>query len=179
MAAKRKSPSTPVTLENALKTLQALGFKVTPPTNEEDRVKQEASLEKLGFSDKAKKAEKPKAPSEDLVGHLGIVHCVSGVTYGPGEIRLPREQASLFNALLHQDKLAKDAYFDTADYHSVSRCYMIKPGNGRDQHHKYQKLPLSQAQFDGEAMWEQAAITAGKIDLAGYNPQALPETRSF
>ena len=170
---KRGTNTTPVTLEQALKTLQDLGFKVTPPTSQEEQEKQETSLEKLGFVDKPlpKKKGKVKEPEEEMLTTvLGISHSIADTVYGPGKVTLPKSQASLFNSLVYQDNLAKQAHFDEARLNPYSRCFMIRQGNGQDRHNKFRKQEVSESQFNSDQIWEEATITTGRADIAGVNP---------
>ena len=70
-------------LETLIKNLQALGFKITPPTSQEDLQRQEESVAKLGFIEKRKTKE---APSTALTCTLGIAHVIAGTVYGPGVV---------------------------------------------------------------------------------------------
>ncbi len=177
-----RKKSVPVNLEEALKTLQSLGFKVTPPSSSEEKVLQEESVEKLGFTSpvKAKKStkktiEKPKV----LKGYLGIEHHISGQIYGPGEIVLPIEQASLFNSLLHQDQLARKAHYDSVQTNPYSRCFMIQTGTSSDRYNRFTKREVSESQFNSDYIWDNPSIVTGKQDIAGSNSTVYQNNRPF
>lgn len=120
VVAKSKSRSTrprTITLEEAIETLQALGFSITVPTSTEEKERQEASLAKLGFSDSGTKvaSSRVKPQPEYLTGHLYLAHSIAEATYGPGEFTLPLSAASLYRSLLQQDQAAVRSLTDTAD----------------------------------------------------------------
>jgi len=171
-AKKRNKNPTAKDLEKALATLKALGFSINIPTSEEDINRQQASLDKLGFSSTGplSSSKQEKHPTT-LVARLCSSHCIAGTIYGPGDITLPYEEATLFQSLLQADQAAIRATRDTVDYNPVARCFLIKPGNGKDTHNKYTKRAVSEAEFsagldvNGNS---EATITAGAYDIAGY-----------
>src|SRR6266571_6033294 len=80
-----------VSLQQALETLQKLGFKVTPPSTEQDRQAHEESIDLLGITDtpvKQSRNRKVSKVDEKLQGILYFSHHVGGNTYGPGNIVL-------------------------------------------------------------------------------------------
>jgi hypothetical protein len=171
-------------LETLIKNLQALGFKITPPTTQQDQERQEASLEMLGFADtQPKKALKEEQGDAFVTFTLGARHTISNHVFGPGEVTLPREEAALIQTLVKQDQLCRLAHMDTAQYNPISRSFLIKPGNGLDQHHKYRKIEVSAAQLqsatDNDQDFSQISVTAGAFDVAGYNPQFNQERLEF
>jgi len=173
--AKAKSRSTrpkSITLEEAIETLQSLGFAITVPTSVEDRERQEESLARLGFVEaeskkKPTKSKSSKAQPEYLIGHLYLAHVIAEATYGPGELRLPVEQSSLFRSLLQQDQAAVRSFTDTADRQPFSRCFLITPGRGQDAKNKFSKLEVSQDVFDSDNFINNVTVRAGAVDVAG------------
>src|SRR6266446_7711099 len=108
MAEKRNKNPTSKEIEKALEVMKSLGFLVTPPSSQKELEKQETSIEKLGFTEKVvkKKVKEPKVP-QFLTCHLGAMHYAGGMSYGPGEVKIPSAQEGLFRHLVHQDNLAK------------------------------------------------------------------------
>ena len=128
-----------VSLEQALETLKALGFSVVIPTSDEDKVKQDQSLSKLGFVDRDNKPQRKARKPTTLKGYLHACHRVGSASYGPGEIELSVNDQDLFRTLLQQDQACVRAHMDTTQYNSLSRCYLIQPGRSADTKNKFAK----------------------------------------
>ena len=165
------------TLEEAIAILQSLGFTVNVPTVEADIKRQEASRAALGFVE----GEQPKMPSSVFIlkGRLYAAHIVGGNTYGPGELTLPANQTDLYHSLLQADQACIRGHMDTTQHSTVSRCYIIRPGGGQDRHNKYSKVEVSESTFNSASFLDNATITAGAVDVAGYNPSHGQEQRPF
>jgi len=168
MAEKRVKSPTAKQIEQALETMRALGYKIEPPSAELDSAKQEASIVKLGF--KGRKAKVIPESTKQLKCNLGFAQTLGGTTYGPGEVVLEANQVSLLRTLVHQDQLTRAQYYDTAQYQPYSRCFIIQPGRSGDSHHRYSKVEVTEAAFNGPAFLSSPTITTGKFDIAGYNP---------
>lgn len=167
-------------LEKAIALLQSVGMQVTPITNEEFESKQQDSLTKLGVR-KTKKdifKQQPKDP-EFLVTFLHATHSIGNETYGPGEVRIPFSQDGLFRTLVHQDRLAIQARMDTKEYNPISNTFIIEEGRNSQSLCKYLKRPVTQSQFDSGIDTMAPAISAGAMDVAGYNPTFLNPNRTF
>lgn len=164
---KPKSSKKTVTLEEAIKTLQDLGFDVSIPSTEQDRHRQKSSLAALGFESASRGVEsKPSGPTR-LTGTLITSHSIGGNTYGPGLLDLPVEQEDLFRTLLQQDQSCVRAHMDTVDYIRNSRCYLIQPGRSEDKKNKFSKVEVSEAVFNSDAFLGNTGIVAGAMDVAG------------
>ena len=168
-----KQPS----LEEALELLQSLGFSVVVPTAASDKAMQQDSRAALGFTDVAEVVAIPSGLI--LHGYLNACHIVAGTSYGPGKFSLPGNQTDLYRSLLQADQACTKGHMDTTQYNTVSRCFIIKPGDGRDKYHKYAKLEVSEAVFNSNQFIDNVSVTAGAIDAAGYNPSFGQENRTF
>lgn len=158
-------------LADALKVMQSLGFKVTPPSTEEEKAKQKASMKKLGFSEAVRKVTEVEMAPKVLKAYLGAAHVIAGVVYGPKEINLPLSEESLFRTLLHQDQMSRAGHLDTAEYNPRSRCFMI--GERKN------KVEVSEAAFNSDAVWNVPSFAVGAMDIAGFNPSMQSENRTF
>ena len=148
-------------LQKMLETMQALGFKIEPPSTEVDQGKQEASMNKLGFAKSHVKKVKSPEPEKALHGTLVTQHYVGQKRYGPGNFMLPLKEVALFNELLHQDKIAQQSYLETLN--PIQRYYVIQavPHNPR----YIQKKEVTAQQFDTV---DTPAVNVGKHEAAGW-----------
>src|SRR6266446_8968269 len=165
MPEKRNKNPTSREIEKALEVMKSLGFLVTPPSSQVELEKQETSIEKLGFTEKRakRKVKDPKVP-QFLTCYLGATHYAGGQSYGPGEVKIPSSQEGLFRHLVYQDKIAKQAHYDTAQYNPHSHDFIIS-SNGNNG--GFRKVEVSEHYFNSDSALNHVTITAGAIDIAG------------
>jgi hypothetical protein len=142
-------------IEQALETLQKLGFKITPPSTTTDIQAHEASLDLLGIVTtptkiKGKKKVQPKE-STHLRGTLNFRHVVGGNTYGPGILELPPTDKDLFSSLLKQDQLCTNHYQEPFLPQS-SQCFIVKAGIPMAKS-TYTKVPVNEGIFNSGSLW--------------------------
>jgi len=177
----KQAKTPPVTLEQALEIIKKLGLSITIPTSNEEIEKQQLSLSRLGFTEpgEAKPKKGRRISVEPLcTGVLYTQHIIGGIKYGPGSIQL--DDPVLFQSLMKQDQLCVQAYMDTAQYTTHSRCFVLAPGSGRDPLHKWSKREVSESLFSNTSLDEsQPSLSVGAMDIAGYNPSFNQGQRRF
>jgi len=159
-----------VSLQQALETLQKLGFKVSPPSTIQDIQAHEDSVDLLGITKEPVKVSRSRKKSKQVVedtklrGRLYFAHHVSGETYGPGDIELEIEQRDLYVSLLKQDQTCLQHYQEPLLPQS-SRCYIVQKG-ALISRNNYMKKEVTEAQFNSAALWDGFLTeTAGAQDL--------------
>jgi len=167
----------PPSLEEALQLLKSLGFSVVIPGTSEDIQRHEESVEKLGFIGEKKPVRERRL--HKLIFTLVTSHCISGQVYGPGRVELDLDQTDLQRTLLQQDQSCTRGHMDTVHYAPVGQCYLITPGNGKDQHNKFRKRAIPEHLFSEALLQLDAAVSTSRYDVAGYQPNFESENRDF
>ena len=170
-----------VSLQQALETLQKLGFKVTAPSSEDDIQAHQDSIDLLGITDEPvsksrNKKRKVNNTDNKLRGVLYFSHHVSSGTYGPGNIELDISERDLFVSLLKQDQTCVQHYQEPL-LPQNSRCYIVQQGN-QVSNNKYRKVEVSEAMFNSNALWDGlVTFSTGNNDLRNSGipiPQYTP-----
>jgi hypothetical protein len=151
-----KSTSEATRIQQALETLQKLGFKVTPPSTTTDIQAHEASLDLLGIVTTPTKIKgKKKVQLKEITilrGTLNFRHTVGGGTYGPGVLELPLSDKDLFTSLLKQDQLCTNHYQEPY-IQQGSQCFIVKAGTPMAKN-TYKKVEVSQSAFNSGTLWD-------------------------
>jgi len=182
---KRDAKVAEVSPQQALETLLKLGFKIQPPSTEQDIQAHEDTINLLGIvepskSVKGRKKKVKKEVPEKLKATLYFGHNLSTGTYGPGEIELDISEKDLFNSLLKQDQMCLQQFREPF-LPRANRCYIIKEGTVIAKS-KYRKVEVSEGAFNSSNVFEDSCIEAvGNADLHRQGipiPQYIPFGRN-